>query len=113
MRTNTHVHAFGMTLIKQAPPSAKGMVFITLEDENGFINLAFAPKTYRKFHQLIEGCGFLCISGKLQKASNYHSILVERVHPERRTDIKELPLQKSKQKKPEGLKLKLKPRNYF
>ena len=113
MRTNAHVHAFGMTLIKQAPPSAKGMVFITLEDEKGFINLAFDPKTYRKFHQLIEGHGFLCISGKLQKASNYHSILVERVHPERRTDIKELPLEKSQEHQQQGLKLKVKPRNYF
>jgi hypothetical protein len=45
---------------------------------------------YKKFYSLIEGCGFLCISGRLQKASNYHSILVSEVHREQRTDVQSL-----------------------
>ena len=106
------VHVFGMTLIKQAPPSAKGMVFLTLEDETGFINLAFAPNTYKTYYKLIEGYGFLCVTGKLQKVGNYQSILVTRVH-----DISRLQSHQTAMIQPveneQAQVLKLKPRNYY
>jgi error-prone DNA polymerase len=73
------VFVFGMLLVKQSPGSAKGMVFITLEDESGFINLVFSPDVYARFYTLVERQAFLCVVGKLQKANNYHSILVKRV----------------------------------
>ncbi len=110
IKVNTHVHTFGMTLIKQAPPSAKGMVFITLEDESGFVNLAFTPQVYKKFYPLVEGSGFLCVSGRLQKASNYHSILVTQVHSEKRGDIQNL-YQDSAPTSQNVLNIK--PRNYY
>ena len=76
---NRILHLFGMVLVRQAPPSAKGMVFVTLEDETGFINLAFSPDIYARYHTLVDQEPFLCIEGRLQKASDYHSILVKRV----------------------------------
>ncbi len=78
------VFVFGMLLVKQAPSSAKGMVFVTLEDETGFINLVFSPDVYTRFYQLVERQAFLCVVGKLQKAGNYHSILVKRVFEQKR-----------------------------
>ncbi len=110
IKVNAHVHVFGMTLIKQAPPSAKGMVFITLEDESGFINLAFTPQVYKKFYSQIEGQGFLCVSGRLQKASNYHSILVNEVHSEKRGDLHSLHGETAKSSQNV---LPIKPRNYY
>ena len=68
-----------MTLVKQSPGSAKGMVFITLEDDTGFINLVFTPHIYRKYYQIVERQPFLCVEGQIQKASAYHSILVKRI----------------------------------
>ncbi len=73
------VYVFGMLMIKQAPPSAKGMVFYTLQDETGMINLAFTPQKYSQYFSLLENTNFLCIRGKLQKAGEYHSILVDEV----------------------------------
>ncbi len=112
VKTNAHVHSFGLILVKQAPPSAKGMVFLTLEDETGFINLAFSPQVYRKFYKLIEGSGFLCVSGRLQKASNYHSILVSQVHKGRHKTIKALnPSEAAVPSNDRGLNIR--PRNYY
>ncbi len=78
-RRNQRLFVFGMTLVRQAPPSAKGMVFITMEDETGFINLVFSPDIYATFYELVDRQSFLCVEGTLQKANDYHSILVNRI----------------------------------
>ncbi|MCP4980048.1 MAG: DNA polymerase III subunit alpha [Gammaproteobacteria bacterium] len=73
------VFVFGMVLVKQSPGSAKGMVFVTLEDETGFINLAFTPQVYTRFYRQVDQQPFLCIVGRLQRVNESHSILVKRV----------------------------------
>lgn len=79
MAPNYIVDSFGMVLIKQAPPSAKGMVFVTMEDETGFINLAFSPQVYDLYYEVIENSAFLCVQGKVQRQGHSHSILVKKV----------------------------------
>ncbi len=84
------VSVFGLVLVRQAPPSAKGMVFYTLEDETGFLNLALSPQVYHKFSETLDRSGFLCVTGQLQKAGvNYCSILVSEVHEEEPTKIQQ------------------------
>jgi error-prone DNA polymerase len=73
------VFAFGMVLVKQSPGSAKGMVFVTLEDETGFINLAFTPQVYTRFYRAVDQQPFLAVVGRLQRVHESHSILVKRV----------------------------------
>ncbi len=73
------VFTFGMVLVKQSPGSAKGMVFVTLEDESGFINLAFTPQVYTRFYRQVDQQPFLSVVGKLQRVNESHSILVKRV----------------------------------
>ncbi|MCP3689125.1 MAG: DNA polymerase III subunit alpha, partial [Gammaproteobacteria bacterium] len=75
----TDVFVFGMVLVKQSPGSAKGMVFVTLEDEQGFLNLAFTPQVYTRFYQQVDQQPYLCVVGKLQRVNESHSILVKRV----------------------------------
>lgn len=74
---NQVIQVFGMILIQQRPPSANGMMFITLEDETGFINLAITPETLQRIGAKISGQSFLCVSGKLQRSGTSHSILVK------------------------------------
>lgn len=76
---NLILKAFGMVLVRQAPPTAKGMVFFTLEDEAGFVNLAFTPQVYEVYHQDIHSMGFLLVEGHLQKQGDSHSLLVKKV----------------------------------
>ncbi|MDH3534609.1 MAG: error-prone DNA polymerase [Gammaproteobacteria bacterium] len=73
------VFVFGMVLVKQSPGSAKGMVFVTLEDEAGFINLAFTPQVYTRFYRQVDQQPFLCAVGKLQRVNESHSVLIKRV----------------------------------
>lgn len=79
LAADTDVFVFGMVLIKQSPGSAKGMVFVTLEDEQGFINLAFTPQVYTRFYREVDQQAFLAVVGKLQRVGESHSILVKRV----------------------------------
>ncbi len=79
LTADTDVFAFGMVLVKQSPGTAKGMVFVTLEDETGFVNLAFTPQVYARFYRQVDQQAFLCIVGKLQRVNESHSILVKRV----------------------------------
>jgi len=76
---NQVIHVFGMVLVRQAPPSAKGMVFLTLDDESGFLNLVFTPQIYERYQELINSQGFLCAEGKLQTINEGHSIMVKRI----------------------------------
>ena len=80
-KNNQIIQSFGMVLVRQSPATAKGMVFLTLEDEYGFLNLAFYPNIAETYHHLINRHGFLCFEGKLQKqnAEDGHSILVRKV----------------------------------
>ena len=73
------VFAFGMVLVKQSPGSAKGMVFVTLEDESGFINLALTPQVYSRYYREVDQQPFLAVVGRLQRVHESHSILVKRV----------------------------------
>jgi len=79
LAADTDVFVFGMVLVKQSPGSAKGMVFVTLEDEKGFFNLAFTPQVYTRFYRVVDHQPYLCIVGKLQRVNESHSILVKRV----------------------------------
>ena len=79
MDEGCQVFVFGMILVRQAPPSAKGMVFFTLEDESHFLNLAFTPTVYERSFPIVEQQTFLCVRGKLQKVGSSHSILVHEV----------------------------------
>ena len=92
------IELFGMVLVRQAPPSAKGMVFFTLEDESGFMNLVFTPQMYDKFYKLIEGQAFLCVRGRVQRQHESHSIMITQVYNPtlRKADV--IPMQESREK---------------
>ena len=74
------VDVFGMVLLRQAPPAANGMVFMTLEDETGFLNLAFTPEVYARSRPLLERRAFLCVRGRLSRIQESHSLAVLMVH---------------------------------
>lgn len=79
-RKNQTVFIFGMVLIRQSPPTAKGILFITLEDDTGFFNLVCKPQTIDLYRQILWQHSFLCISGRLQRDLDSVSILVEKAY---------------------------------
>jgi len=70
-----------MVLLRQRPPTAKGTVFSTLEDEFGFMDLILHPQVFEEYRDLfIQNC-FVIIAGRLQRDTNTISILVRTVEP--------------------------------
>jgi len=66
-RDGQYVHVAGLVLVRQMPGSAKGVVFITLEDETGIANVIVWPKTYEAQRRAVVGSKMVLISGHLQR----------------------------------------------
>jgi error-prone DNA polymerase len=71
---------FGLVITRQAPPTAKGMMFVTLEDASGFINLAVRPEVYSEYASLFDREIFLLAEGVLQKNGEVHSLMVKKLY---------------------------------
>lgn len=69
----------GLVIVLQRPPTAKGTVFGTLEDEKGFIDLIIWKSTFDRFRELILDHSLLIISGKIQREGQSISLLVSSV----------------------------------
>jgi error-prone DNA polymerase len=72
------VRVAGMVVVRQRPPTAKGHVFITLEDEEGLINLIIRPTVYERYKSAIRNALLLWADGRLQREGNAISVLVHR-----------------------------------
>ncbi len=71
------VHYAGMVICRQRPLTAGGVVFLTLEDETGFVNLVVWKPVYEAHALLIKTSNFLGVSGKLQTEDNVVHVVAE------------------------------------
>jgi error-prone DNA polymerase len=69
----------GLVLVRQMPGSAKGVMFITLEDEAGTGNLIVWPSVFEKNRRTILSASMLGCRGKVQRASGVIHLIVESV----------------------------------
>jgi len=61
-----HVRYAGLVICRQRPGTAKGVTFMTLEDETGFVNLVIWPDVFGRHELLVKTEAFLGVSGRLQ-----------------------------------------------
>lgn len=80
-KPKTKVRLAGLVSVTQRPPTAKGMCFITLEDEFGFMNIVIHPEIYQKDRLTIYGRSLLEIHGTVEKSGTLINIRAERVLP--------------------------------
>jgi error-prone DNA polymerase len=57
----------GLVLIRQRPGSAKGVVFITIEDETGIANLVIWPDVFEKQRKIVMGARLMAVHGIVQR----------------------------------------------
>ena len=57
----------GLVLVRQMPGSAKGVVFITIEDETGIANLVIWPKLYETQRRVILSVGMMAVHGRIPR----------------------------------------------
>ncbi|MCJ8139875.1 error-prone DNA polymerase [Falsirhodobacter halotolerans] len=57
----------GLILVRQRPGSAKGTMFITLEDETGIANLVLWPKVFEEYRRIILTASMIAARGRVQR----------------------------------------------
>ena len=67
----------GMVICRQRPMTAGGVVFITLEDESGFVNLVVWSAVFEKFRKTILASTVLGVTGKLQSHDGVVHLIVD------------------------------------
>jgi error-prone DNA polymerase len=77
----TPVRIAGSVIARQRPGTAKGFVFLSLEDETGIANAIITPQLFERSHVVIVHQQFLVIEGKLQNQENVVSVKAESVRP--------------------------------
>ncbi|MCO6451202.1 MAG: DNA polymerase III subunit alpha [Caldilineales bacterium] len=70
------VKVAGQVVVRQRPETAKGHLFITLEDETGLANLIIRPKLYERRRDVLRTAGMLFAVGRLQREGEVASVLV-------------------------------------
>ncbi|MCH7875432.1 MAG: DNA polymerase III subunit alpha [Gemmatimonadetes bacterium] len=73
------VEVIGLVVARQRPQTAKGFVFILMEDERGMINAIVHPDIYERDRVAIRGEPFLRITGKLAKDDGTLNIIAQQV----------------------------------
>jgi error-prone DNA polymerase len=66
-RDKSFVCAAGLVLVRQKPGSAKGVMFITIEDETGIANVVVWPSLFEKRRRVVLGSSMMAIHGKIQR----------------------------------------------
>jgi len=70
LKNKSKTRVAGLVSITQRPPTAKGMCFITLEDEFGFMNIVIPPDIYQKDRMVIYSKTLLEIHGYIEKSKS-------------------------------------------
>ena len=74
MHDGSNVKIGGWVIVRQRPGTAKGFVFLTMEDETGVANVIITPQLFDKYRLVLVDHPFLLISGKLQNQDNVVSV---------------------------------------
>ena len=69
----------GLIVARQRPETAKGIVFLLVEDETGMTNVIVRPDVYDRDRAAVRGEPFVLVSGKLAKDDGTVNVLAERV----------------------------------
>ena len=73
------IFVFGMIVSRQAPPTAKGVMFFTLWDEHGSMDIIIKPAIYKKHRKIIDNQSFICVETVVQGDKTFQSLLVTNV----------------------------------
>lgn len=75
--TGARVCVAGLVLVRQRPGTAKGVIFLTLEDETGVCNVVVWAKVYERFRRAVIAGRLLRVTGKLQRDAGVVHVVAE------------------------------------
>lgn len=77
--TGALVTVAGLVILRQRPGTAKGVIFLTLEDETGVINVIVWRKMYERFRRAVISGRLLRITGRVQRDHDVVHVLAEEI----------------------------------
>ncbi len=81
LSSGTRVRLAGYVVCRQAPATAKGHVFLTIEDEEGLLNVTLKPDVYQKHRHEARTEPLIVVEGVLQKQDGVLNILATHLSP--------------------------------
>jgi error-prone DNA polymerase len=79
LKDGTRVEVAGLILVRQRPGSAKGVVFVTLEDETGIANAILWPDRFEAQRRTVMAATMLSVSGRVQSESGVIHLIADRI----------------------------------
>jgi error-prone DNA polymerase len=79
MKHGARVTVAGFVAVRQAPQTAKGFVFHTLEDRYGLMNVITAPQLVRRYKELVTEAGALIVHGHIERQGDAVNVTTERL----------------------------------
>ena len=79
LENNSFASIAGFVIVKQMPSTAKGTVFLTLEDETGTSNVICWNSVYRRFRDQVVFSSFLLVHGQLQREKEVSHLIASNV----------------------------------
>ncbi len=80
LRNRQQVRMAGIVLIRQRPGSAKGVCFVTIEDETGVANLVVWPKVFDAFRKTVMTARLMVVEGQIQRSAGVTHIVARALH---------------------------------
>ncbi|WP_372893116.1 OB-fold nucleic acid binding domain-containing protein [Rhodosalinus sp.] len=77
--TGARVTVAGLVILRQRPGTAKGVIFLTLEDETGVVNVVVWRALYERFRRAVIAARMLRVTGKLQREAGVTHVIAERI----------------------------------
>jgi error-prone DNA polymerase len=71
----------GLVVTRQHPMTAKGTVFLALEDETGMVNVTLWPRTWGRLRGVVRRHALLYVEGELQVESGVINLVARQVRP--------------------------------
>jgi error-prone DNA polymerase len=78
MRNGQRVRAGGLCIVRQRPGTAKGFVFLSLEDETGISNIVIDPPTFERNRRPVLCSALLVVEGRLERYDGVTSVKGDR-----------------------------------
>jgi DNA polymerase III alpha subunit len=80
-RAPGRVRVGGLVVTRQHPMTAKGTVFLALEDETGMVNVTMWPKTWERLRGVVRRHALLLVDGELQREGSVVNLVAHEVRP--------------------------------
>lgn len=78
-KSGAYARCAGVILVRQRPGSAKGVVFLTIEDETGIANIVVWPKIMERFRKEVMGARLILIEGRIQESEGVVHLVADRL----------------------------------